>query len=234
MGLNEVDQVRGRWGGEGFCSPVGFEVYLCAVEGLAVEEEFFEKVGGHPVAHETEHEGGVGAVEFVADKRVADSHGVDADLVASSGFGVDLRESVAASGGEGDELGFGGVTAFAAVGDCGAAGVEFGPEIGADAGGGGDGRFEVACQDGVVGLVESFELDGALEAGAGFAGSGKDEDTAGLAVEAEGHAEDVVTEVFAAGSNQAGPGTEAGTVHDDVRGLVDEEEVGSFFQNPGA
>ena len=112
MGLNEVDQVRGRWGGEGFCSPVGFEVYLCAVEGLAVEEEFFEKVGGHPVAHETEHEGGVGAVEFVADERVADSHGVDADLVASSGFGVDLRESVASSGGEGDELGFGGVCAL--------------------------------------------------------------------------------------------------------------------------
>ena len=86
----------------------------------------------------------------------------------------------------------------------------------------------------MVGLVESLELDGALEAGAGFASSGEDKDAAGLAVEAEGHAQDVVTEVFAAGSNQAGPGTEAGTVHDDVRRFVDEEEVWSFFQNPGA
>ena len=232
MGLDEGGQVGRGWGGESFCSLVGFEVYLCAVESLAVEEEFFEQAGRHSFVHEAEHQGGVGAVEFVAHERVADSHGVDADLVASSGFWMDLSEGITPSSGEGDELGFGGVAAFCAVRDCGAAGVEFGSEIGADAGGGGDGVFEVACQNGVVGLVESFELDGALEAGAGFAGSGEDEDAAGFAVEAEGHAEDVVAEVFAAGSDEAGPGAEAGTVDDDVRGLVDEEDVWSFFQNP--
>lgn len=230
--MDEGDEVGGGWSGEGFGSPVGIEFNLCAVECLAVEQELFEEGGGHSFAHEAEHEGGVGAVEFVADDGVAEAHGVDADLVASARFWVDLGEGVTASGGEGDELGFGGVAAFAAVGDDGSAGVEFGSEVRADAGGGGDGVFEVAREDRVVRLAEGLELDSALEARAGFAGPGEDENAAGFAVEAEGHAEDVVTEVFAAGSDETGPGAEAGAVDDDVRGFVEDEEVGGLFEDP--
>ena len=54
----------------------------------------------------------------------------------------------------------------------------------------------------------------------------------GGTVEAEGHAEDIVTEVFAAGSDEAGPGAEAGAVDHDVRGFVEDEEVGGLFEDP--
>ena len=66
MGLDEVGQVLRWWGGEGFGSFFGFEVYPRAVECLTVQEEFFQEGRGHSLFHEPEHQSGVGAVEFVS------------------------------------------------------------------------------------------------------------------------------------------------------------------------
>ncbi|MCU1328295.1 MAG: hypothetical protein JWN34_3665 [Bryobacterales bacterium] len=201
------------------------------MEGLAIEQELLEQLGGHALAHEAKHEGGVGTVEFIADDREPEMCGVNADLVASARVGMNTGEGVAAAAGDGDELRFGGV---APSFDNGPAGVEFSACVRADGTCYGDGGFQVAGENGMIRFAECLVLNGALQTGSGFPGSGEQEHSAGLAIQAEGHAKDVVAEVFATGTDETGPRPETRTVHDDVRWLVEDEKVGSYLQNPAA
>lgn len=97
-----------------------------------------------------------------------------------------------------------------------------------------DRGFETTGEDGVIRLFEFAELHGALQARSCFFCSGEHEHAAGFAVEAEWHTEDVRSEIFAAGADEARPGAAARGVTDDVGRFVENEEIGSFPQNPTA
>ena len=125
-----------------------------------------------------------GSVEGVADDGVAEGLGVDADLVGAAGFDADFDEGEGAVGAgdafEDVEVGDGGASVGAAGGHAGAA-----DEVAGD--GEGDGSvvlFEVAVEEGDVGLGDLALGEHLAELAVGAVVFGDEDEPAGLLVEA--------------------------------------------------
>jgi hypothetical protein len=101
---------------------------------------------------------------------------------------VDARERVSASARDGNKFGFGG---FSSLRYHRAARVEFGAHVSANGRCDGYGVSQMSGQNGVIGFAEIAELNGALQAGSGFFRLREYQYSAGFAVEAERHAENV-------------------------------------------
>src|SRR6266566_4500636 len=124
------------------------------------------------------------AVERVANDGMAEGLGVDADLVGAAGFDADLDEREGAVG-AGDpfkdmEVGDGGATVGAAGGHAGAA-----DEVAGDGEGyGGVVFFEVAVEEGEVGLGDLALGEHLAKLAVGAVVFGDEDEAAGLLVEA--------------------------------------------------
>lgn len=86
----------------------------------------------------------------------------------------------------------------------------------------------------MIRFLEFAELHGALQACSCFSCPGEHQYAACFAVEAERHAEDVRSQIFATGADEARPRAIARAMTDGVRRLVENEEVWSFLQDPTA
>ena len=163
-----MDEPRFGWSFENERKTLEFEFEALGVEGVVGEDELGALGFGEAVGDEIDVEVFVGAVNFVANNRVADVGKVDADLVFAAGMGLDFEETergvVIGEFTEEFPTGFGGVASFDDAVFDGDVAVEVAAEGGEDFA---VGFVRVVVDDGEVGFLDGFGFPGAAEGAGG-------------------------------------------------------------------